>query len=366
MKIFAISGLGADKRVFKYLTLEHELIPVEWIKPKKKEPIIGYSKRLIKEYEIGNDQEFGILGVSFGGLIATEISKLTKPKFTILISSVETKNELSRIIRIFGKTKIIELIPESFLNPPKLIARFMFGTKKKELLNSILDDTDLSFTKWAIRELVNWKNESKLLNLIKIGGSKDKMLPPKGKNTILIDKGEHFMIADKAEEISEIINKMIQTKHCDLCEFPKRNLKNGLTCGLTNKIPTFKKNCSEIKFSNLFKNHLPELLGKIEHLRKQKTSVYINFALFGIIGLIIILTIRSRFEITSEFDFSYSSYNYLCRSLLLLFVGIGIISLAYKRLNNHQNSLRNLVNEKNGINEVLNKYNLNIKKLLNQ
>ena len=213
MKIFAISGLGADKRVFKYLTLEHELIPVEWIKQKKKEPIIEYSKRLIKEYGIGNEQEFGILGVSFGGLIATEISKLAKPKFTILISSVETKNELSGIIRIFGKTKIIELIPERFLNPPKLIARFMFGTKKKELLNSILDDTDLNFTKWAIRELVNWKNESKLLNLIKIGGSKDKMLPPKEKNTILIDKGEHFMIVDKAEEISKIINGKIKTHH---------------------------------------------------------------------------------------------------------------------------------------------------------
>ena len=213
MKIFAISGLGADKRVFKYLTLEHELIPVEWIKQKKKEPIIEYSKRLIKEYGIGNEQEFGILGVSFGGLIATEISKLAKPKFTILISSVETKNELSQIIRIFGKTKIIELIPEIFLNPPKLIARFMFGTKKKELLNSILDDTDLNFTKWAIRELVNWKNESRLLNLIKIGGSKDKMLPPKGKNTILIDKGEHFMIVDKAEEISDIINEKIKTHH---------------------------------------------------------------------------------------------------------------------------------------------------------
>ena len=213
MKIFAISGLGADKRVFKYLTLEHDLIPVEWIKPKKKEPIIEYSKRLIKEYEIENEQEFGILGVSFGGLIATEISKLTKPKFTILISSVETRAELSGIIRIFGKTKIIELIPEKLLNPPKIIARFMFGTKKKELLNSILDDTDLNFTKWAIRELVNWKNESRLLNLIKIGGLKDKMLPPKGKNTILIDKGEHFMIVDKAEEISDIINEKIKTHH---------------------------------------------------------------------------------------------------------------------------------------------------------
>ena len=69
MKIFAISGLGADKRVFKYLILEHDLIPIEWIKPKEKEPIIEYSKRLIKEYGIGNEQEFGILGVSFGGLI---------------------------------------------------------------------------------------------------------------------------------------------------------------------------------------------------------------------------------------------------------------------------------------------------------
>jgi len=60
MKIFAISGLGADKGVFKYLTLEHDLVPIEWIKPKVKESIIEYSKRLIKEYEIGDKEEFGI------------------------------------------------------------------------------------------------------------------------------------------------------------------------------------------------------------------------------------------------------------------------------------------------------------------
>jgi len=181
MKLFAISGLGADKRVFKYLTLEYDLIPVEWIKPEVKEPIIEYSKRLIKEYGIGNKEEFGILGVSFGGLIATEISKLTKPKFTILISSIETRAELSGIIKLAGKSKLIELIPEKLLNPPKAIAYFMFGTKNKKLLNSILDDTDLNFIKWAIRELLNWKNKSKLPNLIKIGGSKDKLLPSKGK-----------------------------------------------------------------------------------------------------------------------------------------------------------------------------------------
>jgi hypothetical protein len=65
MKIFAISELGADKRVFKYLTLEKDLITVEWIKPNKKEPIIEYSKRLIKEYGIGNEQGFGKIRSKF-------------------------------------------------------------------------------------------------------------------------------------------------------------------------------------------------------------------------------------------------------------------------------------------------------------
>ena len=213
MKIFAISGLGADQRVFKLLTLNHDIIPVEWIKPNKKESIIAYSKRLIKEYKIENEKEFVILGVSFGGLIATEISKIANPKVTILISSVETKNELSPIIRLFGKSKIIELIPKKLLKPPKFIAHFMFGTKNKELLNSILDDTDLSFTKWAIKELINWKNEVRLTNVIKISGSVDKLLPPKGENTIIIKNGEHFMIVDKADDISSIINKKIKNDY---------------------------------------------------------------------------------------------------------------------------------------------------------
>lgn len=210
MKIFAISGLGADERVFKYLTLEHDLITIVWLKPKTKEPIIEYSKRIIKEYGIENEQDFGLLGVSFGGLIATEISKLTKPKFTILISSVATRNELSSIIKLSGTLKLIELIPQKLFNLPKPIAHFIFGAKHKELLNAILDDTDLSFTKWALRELLNWQNESHLSNLIKISGTKDKLLPPKGTNTILIDKGEHFMIVDNAKEISSILNKEIK------------------------------------------------------------------------------------------------------------------------------------------------------------
>lgn len=160
---------------------------------------------------------------------------------------------------------------------------------------------------------------------------------------------------------------MIQAKHCDLCKFPKRDLKNGLTCGLTDKKPTFKNTCPDIKFSDSFKNHLPELLAQIEHLKKEKKSVYLNITLLGVVGLIvIILTSRYRFQRTVEFDFSYSSYLYLCGTLLLIFVGLYFVAVAYKRLSNHKNLYRNVVNEKKEINKVLDKYDLNIRKLLNQ
>ena len=48
MRIFAISGLGADERVFKYLNLNCEIIVIQWITPFKKEKIRDYAKRLIK------------------------------------------------------------------------------------------------------------------------------------------------------------------------------------------------------------------------------------------------------------------------------------------------------------------------------
>ena len=210
MKLYGISGLGADKRVFKYLTLDCELIPIEWIEPSKEETIEDYSIRFSRV--INTNEKFGIIGVSFGGLIAVELSKRLKPQLTILISSAETKKELRTIYQIIGKSKLLKFIPQIFFDPPRIIATWLFGAKKKKLLKQILDDTDLKFAKWAVNELVNWRNEEILSNrILKIGGTNDKLIPPKkDEYQKLIDKGEHFMIVDRADEISQIINAEIK------------------------------------------------------------------------------------------------------------------------------------------------------------
>ena len=90
MKIYGISGLGADKRIFDSLNLDYPLIPVDWIEPTENESLKDYSNRLLKVIDTKSD--FALLGVSFGGLVAVEISKVLKPRLTIIISSAETKS----------------------------------------------------------------------------------------------------------------------------------------------------------------------------------------------------------------------------------------------------------------------------------
>ena len=141
------------------------------------------------------------------------IVDLRQEPFLVQLQSAG-RNELRLIYRVFGKTDLINLIPKKAFDIPRSIAKYIFGTDQSKLLNEILDDTDLKFSKWAIKELINWENEQQIENCIKINGTKDKLISAsKTNNTRLIIGGEHFMIVDKAKEISEIINDEINQRH---------------------------------------------------------------------------------------------------------------------------------------------------------
>ena len=207
MKLYLIGGLGADERVFKNLDLKNETQVIKWIDPKPKEELNVYSKRLINQ--INQDEDFGILGVSFGGIVAIEISKLIKPKKLILISSVETSSQLPRSYVSIGKTRILNIIPNSLIKPPKKLMDFLFGAKDKKLLQQIIDDTKPEFIRWALNTIINWSSDNTSIKATRIHGTKDKLIPLKGK-AIEIKDGGHFMVVDNAEEISILINEQMK------------------------------------------------------------------------------------------------------------------------------------------------------------
>lgn len=210
-KVYILSGLGVDKRVFnnfKFDGLDVEYI--DWIPPTKKESLSAYARRLANHIQ---HKEPILIGLSFGGMVAMEIVKIIEVKKVILIASAKNKYELPFYFRIIGKIGLNKVIPAKLLKSSNYITNWFFGAQTKEeklLLKSILHDTNPVFLKWTINEIINWDNTVAPVNTIHIHGNSDRILPISyTKADYCINQGGHFMTINKSKEIEEIIQHII-------------------------------------------------------------------------------------------------------------------------------------------------------------
>ncbi|AWA31065.1 alpha/beta hydrolase [Flavobacterium magnum] len=206
-KIYIFSGLGVDRRVFDNIDFgDLDIEFVEWIEPIKNENLENYAKRISKKIVSANPI---LVGLSFGGILAVEISKFLKPRKIILIASAKTRYELPKIYRVAGKMKLNKLLPSSMLKMQNFITNWFFGVETKDdklLLNNVLIDTNPKFLRWAINEIVNWKNETYPENYIHLHGTKDQIIPIENVNVNFeIKNGGHFMTVNKPKEIETIL-----------------------------------------------------------------------------------------------------------------------------------------------------------------
>lgn len=209
MKIYAISGLGADRRVFNNIKDQLNLEIIDWLDPKPNESINSYAVRMAES--INTKEKFCLLGVSYGGMIAIEMNSFLKPELTFLISSAQKSCELRKIYKILGALKVDKIIPKKLFIPPAFILLTLLGAKNKTLAKNIHADMDSYFTKWAVGQLIRWNSEKEYQNIYKIHGTKDLLIPVhKTKNTRIIEKGKHFMIADESEKVAQLINEILE------------------------------------------------------------------------------------------------------------------------------------------------------------
>ena len=210
-KIYILSGLGADERVFELLDFsDFSPIFIKWIIPKKNESIENYASRLLEQIDSPKPI---IIGLSFGGIMATEISKLIEVEKIILISSAKTKKEIPFYYRLSSFIGIHEIIPTKILKSSNAITNWFFGANnnfEKQLLKEILRDTDSVFLKWAIDRIVRWENMSLPKNTYHIHGTADKILPISGVSCdVKINGGGHLMTLTHSEEINRILRKIL-------------------------------------------------------------------------------------------------------------------------------------------------------------
>lgn len=140
------------------------------------------------------------------------------------------------------------------------------------------------------------------------------------------------------------------TKHCELCDLQKYNIKTGTTCSLTDKKPSFNKTCIKIELNDKFENKLKEINVKYEKIKSEKLLTYIYFVVFLIIGLTVIIGgyLLGKFILDKGVISTVP--------LIIMGVGIAPLGLAFGTLNNHLQEFKLAQKKKIDLDELLQLY----------
>jgi hypothetical protein len=214
MKIYLISGLGADYKVLEKLEFDKkfEVEFLDWLIPLKKESFQGYVQRMLAK--IDNAKPFVLIGYSFGGIIVQEIHKIIPAEKVIILGSIKSDKEKSNFIKFGQFTKLSKVLPEKFFNEKNIerysIVRKIFDSKNPKILE-FFTVRNAYYLKWSIEKIAEWKHQENK-DVIQILADKDIVFPIKNsKPEYIIKGGTHLFPLTKAKEVSGILKEILST-----------------------------------------------------------------------------------------------------------------------------------------------------------
>lgn len=211
--IYLMPGMAANPTIFDNLSLpedQFKLHKLHWIIPLDNETLKAYALRIIKDIKHEN---IVLLGVSFGGVLVQEMSKHIKLRKLFVVSSIKTKQEMPRRLKVLRATKAYKLLPIQLLANVDLLAKFAFGetvTKRVQLYKKYLSVNDKKYLDWAIKEMVCWDQNEAIPETIHIHGDADLVFPHHYVGEcITVKGGTHIMIINKYKWFNENLPKLI-------------------------------------------------------------------------------------------------------------------------------------------------------------
>ncbi len=212
-KIYLLPGQGSDYRIFQKLTFppQYETVNIIYDTPLKGESMSAYAQRL--SAQIKEEDGFILVGVSMGGMLASEIATLKKPKKIIIISSAKNAKELPKrytfqqsipIYKTVGPrlSKWGAQILQPWVEPDR--------NQEKETFKAMLADKNPIYLKRTIAMIINWDRQQIHPSIVHIHGDNDHTIPIKNVDAdYVIENGSHMMTLTEHEVISTLLNDIL-------------------------------------------------------------------------------------------------------------------------------------------------------------
>lgn len=220
MKIYCVPGLANDYRMFENLApklLSQNIEYLEHLPPRHlKESMEEYAQRLYKTIEAQKEEEAVIIGMSLGGMISVELSKLRPFTKVFLISTVKHPAEMPWQIKLARRLPLDKVrLPAWLLRSTVKPVIWMMGVTNssgREHIKAMIDAADPQHIAWAQYAAANWQNDLIPDNYVHIHGSRDEIFPAyMVKASHFIKGGNHYMIMDRSDELAQIINQELAT-----------------------------------------------------------------------------------------------------------------------------------------------------------
>lgn len=206
-------GLAASSKIFERIDLpkeEFEMFFLEWIQPLASESISTYAQRMTENIKHDNPV---LIGVSFGGILVQEISKIINVRKVIIISSVKTRNEFPLRMKWAKSIKAYKILPTGLVSNIDVISKFSFGDKVNQrikLYEKFIAMKDKHYLDWALETIMLWDREVADHEVVHIHGDDDDVFPIKYiKDCTILKGGTHIMIINRYKWLNENLPKII-------------------------------------------------------------------------------------------------------------------------------------------------------------
>jgi len=210
--LYCMPGLAANSKIFEFIRLPKPFVihKLEWIDPLPNESIQSFSKRMCEKIKKKNPI---LLGVSFGGILVQEMSKIIPCHKVIIISSVKSYKEFPIHIMLGRKSKAYKYFPTQWIDKTEDFIGFVFGPsmrKRMGLYKHYLSFRSKEYLQWALHHFFQWDQKEADPKVIHIHGTHDALIPVFNiKNYIAVKGGTHAMILRKAHLLNEILPEII-------------------------------------------------------------------------------------------------------------------------------------------------------------
>jgi pimeloyl-ACP methyl ester carboxylesterase len=212
--VYFVPGLAAGKEIFRNILLpktQYKTIILEWLIPEKNESLGTYSARMAS---LVKEPNAVLVGVSFGGVVAQEMSVFLDLRKLIIISSIKSRNELPQRLKIAAKTLAYKLVPTSLVLSASDLTRFAIGPKTEKrlkLYQEYLHVRDKTYLDWAIEQMVTWRRNKEIEGVVHLHGDSDPIFPIKNIDScIQVKDGTHIMVLNKGRLITKRLIEIIE------------------------------------------------------------------------------------------------------------------------------------------------------------